>query len=94
MECPFTKEVWSLVLQPLSSLIIWPHKLNHLFNKWKSTYRGSLKNKQAFKASLLALPKFVTWKIWLARNQAIFSNNLSPPGGGSFKEFGFVGGTF
>jgi hypothetical protein len=77
LDCLFSKEVWKHVLQNLFSHIRWPNIPNKLFNKWKASYKGSLDQKQAFKEIFLALPKFTTWKIWLARNRALFSEEFS-----------------
>jgi hypothetical protein len=36
-------------------------------------------DKQLFKAAFLALPKFIIWKIWFARNKTLFSKEKSTP---------------
>jgi hypothetical protein len=40
---------------------------------------GAPSRNPLFKALFKALPKFICWKIWLARNRIIFSNLRSPP---------------
>jgi hypothetical protein len=76
-DCPFSKKVWTLVFQNLFSHIRGPNAPNKIFSKCKSSYRGSLDHKQAFKVVFLALHKFTTWKIWLARNHVLFSEEFS-----------------
>jgi hypothetical protein len=66
-------------LQRLHSRVRWPTQPRELLSYWTSLYRGTFKNNQLFKALYKALPKYICWKIWLARNRIIFSNLHSPP---------------
>ena len=42
------------------------------FFSWKDYYQGSLNKKPDFARAWDALPRFVCWKIWNARNKEIF----------------------
>jgi hypothetical protein len=79
LDCPFARVVWSSVLGSLLPQTNLPVSITNLFSRWQSSYRGSLVLKQSFKVVFLALPKFTTWKIWLARNRAIFLDVFTPP---------------
>jgi hypothetical protein len=73
LGCPYARNVWSQSLLTLRLLINWPSSVTHLFNRWRSSYQGTLKTKPTLKLYFQDVPKYVTWKIWLARNRAIFS---------------------
>jgi hypothetical protein len=76
---PFSITVWKTALQRLHSRIRWSAQPRELLSDWTSLYRGTFKNNPLFKALYKALPKYICWKIWLARNRIIFSNLRSPP---------------
>jgi hypothetical protein len=77
-QFPFAMNVWSLVMSDIYPLISWSSSPPHLFNNCPSLYQGSLKGKTIFKDRFMAIPKFFIWKIWLARNRAIFSEIINP----------------
>jgi hypothetical protein len=45
-----------------------------MFMLWSQNYQGTFKNKNTFKTVWSAIPKFICWKLWLARNKVIFNN--------------------
>ena len=57
----------------------WIYQRTHydVAPRWKDYYQGSLFKKQDLTRAWLALPKYVCWKIWIARNKGLFEN-LSP----------------
>ena len=48
-----------------------------LFKNWQSRYPGSLSISQEWRQIWQAMPKFIWWIIWLARNDLIFNNKFS-----------------
>jgi hypothetical protein len=79
LECSYVHRVWEIILQNLYNKVRWPNTINHLLQNWKSRYKGSLKNKATFQRIWTTLPKYVSWKIWLARNKALFVGDLNLP---------------
>jgi hypothetical protein len=75
--CPFTITMWKIALQSLHPRIRWSVQPRKIFLDWASQYRGTFRN-PLFKDLFKALPKFICWKIWLARNRIMFSNLRSP----------------
>jgi hypothetical protein len=90
LECSFSRKVWENSLQILYTRIQWSNTPSKIFNSWKASYRVSLVNKQLFKVTFLAMPKFITWKIWLARNRALFSDEKSTPTSVASKSLGLL----
>ena len=52
--------------------ITMPTNSNDIFFSWKDYYQGSFKQKLDFARAWEALPRFICWKIWTARNKEIF----------------------
>jgi hypothetical protein len=75
---PFAIVVWKTALQRLHSGVRWSDQPRELLADWTSHYWGTFKNNHLFKAVFKALPKYICWKIWLARNRFIFSNLPTP----------------
>ena len=79
LDCSFANEVWCLVIKELHFNIILPTNWKDLFACWKDYYQCSLFKKPDFTRAWLALPKYVCWNIWIARNKGLFENlNYSP----------------
>ena len=79
LDSPFANEVWCIVLKELEFNLTLPTNWKEFFNYWKDYYHGSLNKKPYFLRAWVALPKFICWKIWIARNKGIFENvTLSP----------------
>jgi hypothetical protein len=72
LECNFALQLWSLICLPLPDISPLPDSWTTLLTHWKQRYSGNLKNKKGFTLLWKQIPKFVTWEIWLACNQAIF----------------------
>jgi hypothetical protein len=79
LDCIFSKQVWHLVYSELMHNIAWPSTCRAMIGKWSKVYKGSFSNKPTFHRVWKASIKFVCWKIWLARNKAIFKNKMIPP---------------
>ena len=75
MDCIFTQDVWSLTLHGLNVPVPEKISLVLLFSTWKSRYPYPIKGKLAWSGIWVAIPKYVCWNIWLARNDKIFNNN-------------------
>jgi hypothetical protein len=56
--------------------VIWPHTCAEFFNQWGGHYMGNFKKKAIFKRFWDALPKYICWSIWLARNKRIFNDEI------------------
>ena len=71
-ECNFTQKVWSKVLKELNMNITLPTNWNDIFFNWNDYYQGTLNKKPDFAKAWEALPTFVCWKNWNAKNKEIF----------------------
>ena len=60
------------MLKELKMNITMPTNWNDIFFSWKDYYQGSFKQKPDFAKAWEALPRFICWKIWTARNKEIF----------------------
>ena len=79
LDCSFANEVWCSVLNELNFNITLPTNTKDFFACWKDYYQGSLFKKPDFSKAWMALPKYVCWKIWIARNKSLFENLNHPP---------------
>ena len=75
-ECKFTQKVWREVLKELKMNITLPTNWNEIFFSWNDFYQGSLNKNPYFSIAWDALPRFVCWKIWNARNKEIFEGKI------------------
>jgi hypothetical protein len=71
-ECPFSIQVWDLLYRDLQSRYSPPSNWNDMFLNLKQTYSSTFIHKPIFKRIWKAVPKFIYWEIWLARNKANF----------------------
>ena len=80
VECVFAQKVWALVLRGLS-FSFFPLNAEPviLFKNWQSRYRGALSSNHAWRKIWQAIPKFIWWKLWLARNDMIFNGKILKP---------------
>jgi len=76
LECSFSRVVWKVLLQDLSTRVNWPRTIAQLFSRCKNRYRGSFYKNAIFQRIWLALPKYIFWKLWLARNKVIFVGDI------------------
>ena len=60
-----------------------------LFKNWQSRYPGSAIS-SSWRKIRQAIPKFVWWKIWLARNDLIFKSKILNPETISLKAKAFL----
>ena len=80
VECFFAQKVWTLVLHGLSfSFFPLNVKPVILFKNWQSRYRGALSSNHAWRKIWQAIPNFIWWKLWLARNDMIFNGKIPKP---------------
>ena len=79
IDCQFAKEAWDLTLQDLKINSPAQIYVPDLFADWRHRYTQHISQKSIWFKIWNALPKFVCWKIWLARNQKIFKGlHLTP----------------
>eukprot|EP00253_Pinus_taeda_P031382 PITA_31382 len=79
IDCQFAKEVWDLMLHDFRINSPTQISVPDLFTEWSHLYPHRIPHKSLWHKVWNALPKFVCWQIWLARNQKIFNDlNHSP----------------
>ena len=79
MECRFAEEVWVLILQDFQIPTPTQNYVADLFASWSQYYSHRIPSKYFWHRIWIALPKYVCWQIWLARNQRIFKELLYTP---------------
>lgn len=75
IDCPFSQEVWLQEMMGLHAQIPEQTSIVSLFATWKEHYPHNLKSKSTWTKIWNAIPKYICWGIWLARNEAI-SNKI------------------
>jgi hypothetical protein len=70
-ECGYSREVWSLLLG--SALPCLPSSASDFLHNWQSLSPFDLHKKHLLKTVWMWLPKFISWKIWLERNNRVFN---------------------
>ena len=79
VDFPFAQDVWSLSMLGLNVSAPAQITVTNLFSTWKARYPLTLTSKSSWPKIWQVLPKYVCWKIWLARNTQIFNNiKLTP----------------
>ena len=78
--CVFTQKVWTHFLRglPYYSVPLISEPFN-LFKKWQKRYPDLLSTSYEWRKIWQAIPKFLWWKIWLARNDSIFNSKVIKP---------------
>lgn len=79
LECSISLLIWKVALQNLFLRVQWPSSYGNIFSKWQHLYNSSFRQKWLFKKVWIALPKYVCWKIWLARNKEFFAEEKTIP---------------
>jgi hypothetical protein len=68
-----------VTLQELGTRVNWPGTITQLFNRWRTRYKGIFLKKPSFQRIWLALPKYICWKLWLARKKILFAGESCLP---------------
>jgi hypothetical protein len=68
VDCPFAQEVWNLFLHDLNVTAPTQITVVTLFSSWKARYPHVVQSKSIWNRIWQAIPKYLCWKIWLARN--------------------------
>jgi hypothetical protein len=79
MDCIFAKEVWGLILQDFHISFPPQNFVVYLFASWSLFYPQRIPSKSIWRKIWTALPKYVCWQLWLARNQLIFKELRHSP---------------
>lgn len=79
LGCKFSKEAWDFALFGLQIPAFPQNTVADLFASWNNIYPHSIPSKSFWKKIWTAIPKFVCWQIWLARNDQIFNKNRITP---------------
>eukprot|EP00253_Pinus_taeda_P011429 PITA_11429 len=69
LECNFAKQVWSIILQNFQITIPSQTYVADLYANWNRIYPQCIPSKSFWKKIWTAIPKYVYWQLWLARNQ-------------------------
>jgi ribonuclease HI len=78
VDCQFANKVWLLTLHGLKVAAPSNISVVDLFTTWKDCY-PSLSMKTLWARVWISIPKYVCWKLWLARNEQIFNNTAWTP---------------
>eukprot|EP00253_Pinus_taeda_P033982 PITA_33982 len=68
LECNFAKEVWGIILQEFHISLPSQISISELFASWSLLYSQRIPPKSFWRKIWTALPKYVCWQLWLARN--------------------------
>lgn len=79
IDCQFANAVWEHTLQELHITSPAHITIPDLFSEWSRRYPRHIQQKSIWNKIWNALPKFVCWKIWLARNQKVFKEHQLTP---------------
>lgn len=74
VDYPFAHNFWTLTLHGLNTTVPSKISIVDLFSTWKDHYSSNITNKSLWARVWITIPKFVCWKLWLARNENIFNN--------------------
>lgn len=89
VDCSFANKVWTLILRGLKAENPTKILVVDLFLSWKDRYPLSSLNSSWAKI-WITIPKFVCWKLWLAKNEQIFNNVVWTPNTVVAKEKGLL----
>jgi hypothetical protein len=79
IDCNYAKEVWGLMLQDFQITIPPQNLVAELFASWNRIYPQRIPPKSFWRKIWTAIPKYICWQIWLARNQQIFKEVCLSP---------------
>jgi hypothetical protein len=79
VDCHFAQEVWKISLQGLNVTTLNHISVVNLFSSWKARYPQETQSSPNWKRIWQAIPKYICWKLRLARNDQIFNNTLPFP---------------
>ena len=85
--------VWRSVL-PLGMALNLPVTISQLFAEWSKYFPGSLNNIPTLQRLSACIPKNLCWKLWLARNKAIFKEQKAVPARVAAKTIGMIAEKF
>jgi len=75
--CDFTLEVWEIMLGSFD--ICLPSTVMEMVSRWPHLYPHDLSKKPLIKITWMWIPKFLSWKIWLERNNRLFREESRVP---------------
>jgi len=79
VDFSFAQEVWDCILQGLNVSTPSQVKVANLFSTWRMHYPHMTQRKTTWNRIWKVVPKYVCWKIWLARNDQIFNSIPNSP---------------
>jgi hypothetical protein len=68
VDYPFAQEVWKISLQGLNSTPLRHILMIDLLSSWKVRYPQETQRSPTWRIIWQAIPKYIFWKLWLARN--------------------------
>jgi len=79
LECNFAKEVWGIILHEFQIILPSQISVTELYTTWSRFYSQYIPSKSFWSKIWTAIPKYVCWQLWLARNQQIFREMRHSP---------------
>ena len=79
IECPYTHVVWKDSFAEMGGISIIPNTWRDMFLNQKKYSQCSCQSKKLFRRVSASLPKYLCWKVWLARSQLIFNSKKQTP---------------
>eukprot|EP00253_Pinus_taeda_P022851 PITA_22851 len=74
IECRFAVSIWQELCIAWKHKFTFPSSISKLFAGWMANYPGYSPKNKIVRSSWSALPKFISWQVWLERNRRIFQN--------------------
>jgi hypothetical protein len=79
IDYPYTQEVWTQAMHGLNAQTPSQLTVVNLIASWEGRSPHALKSKSTWAKIWYAIPKYICWEVWLARNEATFKNSLRTP---------------
>jgi ribonuclease HI len=73
LECEYAQKTWTSFLTDLKVRPPANSTISEMFVSWNASYPHSIAAKSLWSKVWTAVPKYVCWKLWLARNDIIFN---------------------
>lgn len=74
IKCKYATSIWEDLLEAWNYKFDFPTLILDLFAGWMTRYPGSSPKNKTIRAAWSALPKFISWQVWLEINRRIFQS--------------------
>eukprot|EP00253_Pinus_taeda_P005985 PITA_05985 len=75
INCEYAKKAWNIFLTGTNVRPSAQCTIAKMFTSWKASYPHNIAGKSPWYKIWIAAPKYLCWKLWLARNEIIFNQN-------------------